>query len=369
MKLFVRRIWNWPRGGLTLKGGYAMSSSGALTVAFRPVVILGMLLVAAVLVMRAEAVPQSLEDAAKQEGKVVVYGSIESETMDVIAKAFTQKYGVGIDYWRGASNKVIDRALTEFQSGKPAFDVVMTNRGPMQLLKKQGMFAKYLSPQNANFPASMKDPDNILSPTYRLAIVGIIYNTKLVKLEEAPKSLEDFLDPKWRGKWVIPDPTQHFTTGQWLRNLEKLYGADWLPLVRKLAETKPILVESFIPSAQKIISGEALAGITYVKYVYGYGKDGAPLDYVRLPKMLAEGHTAAISVKPPHPNAAKLFENFLISREGMEIEAKQGEFVTAKGIYPPIKDAEKINPVMIDELSSEEFTKWAAEFRRLFISR
>ncbi len=346
-----------------------MLRSAELRVALRAVMIVGILLGAAAVAARVDAVPVSLEDAAKQEGKVAVYGSIESETMGVIAKAFTQRYGVGVDYWRGASNKVMDRALTEFHSGKPGFDVAMTNRGPMQLLKKQGMFAKYLSPQNANFPPSMKDPDNLLSPTYRIVIVGILYNTKLVKPEEAPKSLEDFLNPRWRGKWVIPDPTQHFTTGQWLRNLEKLYGAEWLALVRKLAETRPVLVESFIPSAQKIISGEALAGITYVKYVHTYGRDGAPLDYVRLPKMLAEGHVAAISARAPHPNAAKLFENFLISREGMELQAKQGEFVTAKGIYPPLKDAEKITPVMIDELSSEEFTRWAAQFRPLFVAR
>ncbi len=346
-----------------------MSRSGGVTIAFRTVVIWGILFVALVLAVRVDAVPQSLEDAAKQEEKVAVYGSMESETMDAVAKAFTQKYGVGVDYWRGSSNKVIDRVLTEFRSGKPSFDVALTNRGPMLVLKKQGVFVKYLSPQNANFPASMKDPDNILSPIYRIAIVGIIYNTKLIKPEEAPKSLEDLLSPPWRGKWVIPDPTQHFTTGQWLRNLEKLYGAEWFPLVRKLAETRPILVESFTPSTRKIISGEALAGIAYVKHVYSYGKDGAPLDYVRLPKMLAEGHHAAISAKPSHPNAAKLFENFLISREGMEAEAREGEFVTAKGVYPPLKDAEKINAVVIDELSDEEFTKWVAQFRSLFVSR
>jgi len=139
--------------------------------------------------------------------------------------------------------------------------------------------------------------------------------------------------------------------------------------VRKLAETKPILVESFIPAVQKIISGEALAGITYVTFVHSFGKDGAPLDYVRLPKMLAERQNAAISAKASHPNAAKLFENFLISREGMELLAQQGLYVTAKGIFPPIKDVEKINIVMIDELSSEEFTKWATEFRAIFASR
>ena len=337
--------------------------------ASQPMVLLGILVAAAGLAVRADAVPASLEDAARQEGNVAVYGSIESGVMNAIAKPFTQKYGVGVDYWRAAGNKVMDRAQMEFHSGRPAFDVVMTNRSAMRLLKKQGLFARYLSPQNANFPASVKDPDNVLSPIYRIVIVGILYNTRLVQADAAPKTLEDLLDPRWHGKWVIPDPTQHFTTGQWLRNLEKLYGADWLPLVRRLAATRPILVESFIPSAQKIISGEALAGITYVKYVALYGKDGAPLDYVRLPKMLAEGHVAAISARAPRPNAAKLFENFLISREGMEILAGQGEFVTAKGIYPPIKDAEKITPVMIDELSSEEFARWAAELRPLFVVR
>ncbi len=337
--------------------------------ALRAALVAGIVLGAAAVAARVDAVPASLEEAARQEGRVAVYGSMESETMEVIAKAFTQKYGVGMDYWRGSSSKVLDRALSEFDSGRPGFDVVLTNRGPMLLLKKRGVFAKYLSPQNANFPAGMKDPDNVLSPVYRIGIVGILYNTKLVKPDEAPRSLEDFLNPRWRGKWVIPDPTQHFTTGQWLRSLEKLYGPEWLSLVRKLAGTRPILVESFTPSTRKIISGEALAGIAYVKHVYSYGKDGAPLDYVRLPKMLAEAHAAAISAKPLHPNAAKLFENFLISREGMEIEAREGEFVTAKGIFPPLRDAERITPVMIDELSDDEFAKWAAQFRPLFVSR
>ena len=337
-------------------------------VARHAVVALGILLVAAGPAARVDAVPASLEDAARQEGKVAVYGSMESETMEAVAKAFSRKHGVGVDYWRGSASKVLDRALNEFNSGRPSSDVVLTTRGPMLLLKKRGAFARYLSPQNANFPASMKDPDNVLAPTYRIGIVGIVYNTKLVKPEEAPKSLEDFLGPRWRGKWVIPDPTQHITTGR-LRNLEKLYGPDWLPLIRKLAETRPILVESFTPSTRKVISGEALAGISYVKHVYSYGKDGAPIDYVRLPKMLAEGHAAAISAKPAHPNAAKLFINFLISKEGIEVEAREGEFVTAKGLYPPLKDAEKINAVVIDELSDEEFAKWAAQFRALFVSR
>lgn len=346
-----------------------MFGSGRVRIAAGAVPLLAMVLVTVVAAWSPQARSQTVEEAAKQEGKVVVYGSLESEVIDAVVKPFTQRYGVGVDYWRASSSKVLDRVLTESRSGKPTFDVALTNQGPMVLLKKQGAFAKYLSPQNANFPRNLKDTDNVLSPTYREVIVGILYNTRLVTPEDAPKSLEDLLNPKWRGKWVIPDPSQHFTTAEWVRNLEKLYGKDWLSFAKQLAATKPILVESFIPSTQKIISGEALAGITYIKYVYIYGKNGAPLDYVRLPKMLAEGHNAAISAKAPHPNAAKLFEDFLISRTGMEIMAKQGEFVAVKGIYPPIKDADRVNSVLMDELSDTEFSKWAGEFHTIFAAR
>ena len=312
---------------------------------------------------------QPLVEAAKKEGKLVVYGSLESGIMDEMEKAFTRKYGIPVDYFRAASNKTLDRVLTEARAGRTLSDVVVTNRGPMLLLKKENIFARYVSPESENFPAELRDPDGVLSPVYRLVIVGILYNTKLVKPEEAPKSLDELLEPRWRGKWVMPDPSRHFTTTVWLRNLEEIYGRDWMAFVKRMAEAKPVLVESFIPSAQKVISGEALAGITYLKYVHIFGKDGAPLDYVRLPKMLADGHHVGIQAKAPHPNAARLFQDFFISHEGMEIMAREGEFVTAKGLYPPIKDADKIRAVSMDELDRDEYKKWAGEFRKLFVAR
>ena len=311
---------------------------------------------------------QSVE-AAKKEGKVVIYGSLESGIMDEIEKTFTAKYGIPIEYFRAASNKTLDRVMTEAHAGRVMSDVVITNRGPMLLMKKEGIFAKYVSPEAANFPPELRDPEGLLSPIYRQVIVGILYNTKLVKPEDAPKSLDDLTTPKWAGKWTMPDPSRHFTTGVWIKNLDEIYGKDYMSFVKKLAAARPILVESFIPSAQKIISGEALAGITYLKYVHIFGKDGAPLDYVRLPKFLADGHNVGIQAKAPHPNAARLFEDFFVSREGMQILAKEGEFVTAKGLYPPIKDADKISAVSMDEISRAEYKKWSAELRKTFASQ
>jgi iron(III) transport system substrate-binding protein len=328
---------------------------------------IGMCLVLALLATGARA--EADLDAAKKEGKVVVYGSMESGIMDAVEAAFTKKYGISIEYFRAASNKTLDRALTEARAGRSASDVVVTNRGPMLLLKKENVFAKYISPEAKNFPDEVQDPDGLLSPIYREVVIGILYNTKLVKPDEAPKSLEDLASPRWRGKWAMPDPSRHFTTGAWLSNFDKLYGKDEMAVIRKLAESKPILVESFIPSVQKVISGEAQAGITYLKYVHIFGKDGAPLDYVRLPRMLADGHQIGIQAKAPHPNAARLLEDFLISREGLAILASQGEFVTARGLYPPIKDADKVRAIPMDEMDRKEYRKWADEMRRLFVPR
>lgn len=335
----------------------------------RRVAVPGLWIAFGALAWAATAGAQSPVEAAKKEGKVVIYGSLESGIMDEIEKAFTKKYGIPIEYFRAASNKTLDRVLTEARVGRTLSDVVVTNSGPMALLRKEKIFARYVSPESDRYPDDVKDPEGLLSPIYRMVIIGILYNTKLVKPGEEPKSLEDLLTPRWQGKWVMPDPSRHFTTGVWVRNLEQLYGKDWMGFVRKMADAKPILVESFIPSAQKVISGEAWAGITYLKYVYIFGKDGAPLDYVRLPKMLADSHQVGIQAKAPHPNAARLFEDFFISREGQEIMAKEGEFVTAKGLYPPIKDAEKIKAVPMHEMDAAEYKKWAGEVRKLFVSR
>src|SRR4051812_39212803 len=89
--------------------------------------------------------------AAKKEGKAVVYGSLESDTMEAISKAFTKKTGVEVDYWRASATKVMDRAQSEFRAGKPLFDAIATNDNPLQLMYKENLFAKYDSPSAKGF--------------------------------------------------------------------------------------------------------------------------------------------------------------------------------------------------------------------------
>lgn len=310
---------------------------------------------------------QTLIDGAKKEGgKVVVYGSLENDTVNAIDDAFKKDTGIEVEYWRASATKVMDRALSEYRAGKPLFDVVLTNSSPMHVLEKAGIFAKYMSPSAKEFPPSAVD--RVLGPRYRNVIIGVLYNTSMIKPADAPQSLEDLLKPQYRGKLVMPDPTQHTTTEQWLASLSELMGKERAAkFIRDLANTHPILVESFLPAARRVTTGETPIGITYIKYAYIFGKEGAPLDYMRVTKMLGDGHYVTLSNKAPHPDAGKAFIDYFLGDKSMKLMATLGEFVNRKGIYPPLPGADKIQYVQMESFNRQGFADLRKDYAQIFM--
>lgn len=307
-------------------------------------------------------------EAAKKEGKVVVYGSVPPQSMEGLHQAFKNKYGIEIEYWRGSSTQVSERALTEWRAGRPAFDIAEGNRGVQLIMKDEGLFQKFIPPASEKFPARFKEKDGLITP-WRVLPISILYNTELVKPAELPKTFDDLLSPKWTGKISIPDPTRHTTTAQFLWNLEKFKGDKWLDYVKALAKQKPILVESLAPVTTTIIKGEAAVGITYIKYIKQYK---GPVNYVPMDKYLTDPNYLSLSAKASHPNAAKLYIDFACSPEGQKEIAEDGEFVLAPGVYPPIKDADKVAPRMVfmDNPSEAEFKKlMTGTFRDIFFAK
>ena len=306
-------------------------------------------------------------EAAKKDGKVIVYGAQVPQAMKPLHAAFEKKYGIQVDYWRGSSTKVSERALTEWRAGKPGFDVVEGNRGVQLIMRDDGLFQKYIPPSSEKFPAKFKEKDGMITP-WRVLPISILYNTDMVKSGELPKTFDDLLNPKWTGKITMPDPTRHTTTAQFLWNLKELKGDKWLDLVKGLANQKPLLVESLAPVTTTIIKGEAPVGITYIKYVKQYK---GPVGYVLMDKNLSDPNYMSLGAKAPHPNAAKLYIEFVTSAEGQKLAAQEGEFVMYPGIYPPIKDAEKVAPNMIfmENPSEAEFKKLMTNtFREIFFN-
>ena len=153
----------------------------------------------------------------------------------------------------------------------------------------------------------------------------------------------------------------------WLMSLYKLMGKERADkYLRDLAATKPVIVEGVLPAAERVTTGETPVAITYLKYVIGFGQKGAPLDYVRQEKMLGHGHAIALSSRAAHPNAAKAFLDYFYSDESLKVMAKFGEFVTRKGIYPPLPDAEKIQIVPMDEPDAATMAEKRKEYRKIF---
>lgn len=330
--------------------------------AFRAVALLATMIVTSI--VQAQSVDVA---AAKKDGKVVVYGSVVPQAMEALHKNFEKKYDIKVDYWRGSSTAVAERAQTEWRAARPAFDVVESSWDVMVLMKKEGIFAHFIPPSSEKFSDQFREKDGLITP-WRILPISILYNTDSVKSSEVPRSLEDLLSPKWKGKISMPDPSRHTTTAKFLWNLEKLMGEKWRDYVRGLAKQQPLLVESLAPVTPAIIKGEAQVGIAYIKFVKQYK---GPVSYVTLDKYLSDPNHLALGAKAARPNAGRLYIEYAVSAEGQRIISQDGEFVLYPGVYPPIQGAEKVTPNMIpmDNPNEKEAKSLSTEFRQIFFAK
>ena len=308
---------------------------------------------------------QTVAAAKKEGGKVILYTSMETFTADALKAAFEKKTGLQVDYWRGGSTEVLDRVLSEHRVGKPVFDVVAITGDHMRLMANEGAIGKYESPSLKAFAKDAIDP--VLGARYRNIMYGVIYNKAMLKPGEYPKTLEDIVKPEYRGKLVMPHPTGHTLTTQWLASLDKILAKPRAEkFIHDLAAAKPIFVESIVPAADRVGTGETPVGITFARFVLTYNKQGANLDYIRDYNMLGDGQYINIGAKAPRPSTAKAFIDFFLDEESMKIQADTGEFVNRKGVYPPLADADKIKFVQMYSFGKEDFEAKKKEYQKIF---
>jgi len=326
-------------------------------------------LLAVFIVLFAAANAQAADDAllnkARTEGKVTYYANITA--VEPIMKAFSTDTGVPADYTRISTDKFLATVITEFEAGKLMADVVQGPLPVLELLKEKGVLAKYRSPVASGYPEwTRKDEYYQL---FGIEYVGLIYNKELVKKTDVPTRYEDLADPKWKDKIVMANPATHATTISWLIGLkENVFKSDaeWMKFVKGLAANKPMFVKSFGPTPAPIESGEKLIGISMPKYIIT--KAPAPLDWARLSQpLMGSPRAIAITSTAPHPNAAKVFIDYWLSKKAMNMLASDvGEYVLAPGVFPPIDGMDKANVIAIRELSDEEIKKWGSEFKTIF---
>ena len=300
-----------------------------------------------------------------EEAKVAFYANITA--VEPIMEAFTKATGIKGEYTRISTAKFLATVFTEFEAGKLMADVIQAPLPVLEMLKEKGVISSYVSPEAANYP-EWSNKDGIQQ--FGIEYVGLIYNKELVKPEDVPKRYQDLTDPKWKDKIVMANPASHATTICWLIGLkDNVFAseAEWMEFLKGLAANKPMFVASFGPTPAPIESGEKQIGISMPKYIVT--KAPAPLDWARVQNQPLMGTPRAmgISTKAPHPEEAKKFMDYWLSKEAMALLAKDvGEYVLTPGVFPPIDGMDKAKVISIKELSDDEIAKWGEEFKKIF---
>ncbi|MBW2558822.1 MAG: extracellular solute-binding protein [Deltaproteobacteria bacterium] len=326
-----------------------------------------MILLVAVLfvVPSAYSADQVLLEKAKAEGKVSFYANITA--IQPIMQEFTRDKGVKGEYTRISTSKFFATVLTEYKAGKLIADVLQSPLPIMELLKDRGVLSSYRSPAAVIYPEWTRKDDKI--QIFGIEYVALIYNKELVKPEDVPKRYEDLTDPKWKGKIVMANPSSHATTISWLIGLkENVFRSEkaWMNFLKGLAANKPMFVRSFGPTPAPVESGEKLIAISMPKYIIT--KAPAPLDWARVEQpLLGTPRGISIAATAKHPNAAKLFVDYWLSKDAMQILAdKVGEYVLCPGVYPPIAGIDKATVLPVRVLSDKEIRHWGDEFKKIF---
>jgi iron(III) transport system substrate-binding protein len=306
-------------------------------------------------------------EAAKKEGKVVWYTSLALTSAEKVAKLFEAAYpGIKVEVHRTGSERILQRVMQELQANLKIADVVHTSdAGHYVLLKDKKLLMKYTPAGTDGFPAAFKDKDGY-HYGLRATVNVIAYNTKIIPAAEAPKTWKDLLDPKWKGKLVTAHPGYSGVIATHVLALVQLHGWDYF---KQLAQNKPMLVQSAVDPSGIVASGERPIAADGGDYTfYQVKKKGNPVEIV-FPK---EGvplvvSPSAITSFAPHPNAAKLFTDFIFSRDLQQVLADSEGLYTG---HPDVKypaDRPKLSDLKLLRVEPEELEKRNEEIKTRFV--
>jgi iron(III) transport system substrate-binding protein len=267
----------------------------------------------------AEGITPALIEAAKKEGVVNWYTAMDLPAAETLSKAFEAKFpGIQVKVERSGSERVYQRIAQEYSSKIAAVDFVNSADAAHALAwKKDGLLMAYMPEDVAkHFTPGTFDPEGYYA-THRVHLSAIAYNTTMVKPEDAPKSYADLLDPKWIGRMVKGNPNYSGTIMTATFQMARDLGWEYF---EKLAKMKVMQVQSSTDPPKKIALGERAVMVDGGHYnVMQHKEKGAPLELV----FPTEGcpyvsNPSAIFKAAPHPNAAKLMHNWMMSGEGQE---------------------------------------------------
>jgi iron(III) transport system substrate-binding protein len=309
-----------------------------------------------------------LIEGAKKEGQLTFYNS--HTWFRTYVKDFEKKYPfIKVSEWRSDSKNLLSRAMTEFNSSRSLIDVIETTAEAMWVMKRDGVFQEYFTPEARYYPedVKVKGKNGVSYLGDRETYNSLGFNTTLISPNEAPRTLKELLDPKWKGKMSIAGTS---TGVRWVGSTLDTLGREFL---NKMAEQE-LTVQSMSGAALAglVASGEVPLSPTIFDADVAVAKQkGAPIEWRPLDPVVTTVGYSGLSSKAPHPHAALLFLDYLHSKEGQQLMMKGG-------LWSPREDLgsleQKFKKVYLDSRYSLEelekkLTEWENLMRRLFVSK
>jgi iron(III) transport system substrate-binding protein len=307
--------------------------------------------------------PAGLLDRAKREGSLTLYTSLAPTESQPLADAFEKKYGVKVQLWRGQSDEVVQRVVTEAKGRRFAVDVVETNGPEMEMIAREKLLGELQSAYVSDLPANAIPAHRTWFPD-RMNYFVVGYNTAKVKRGDIPATYEGFTDPKWKGRIAL-----EATDAEWMATLIKTSpGNKGTDVMRKIAALQPSLRKGHVLLASLVAAGEVPVGLAmYNSNVETLKRKGAPIDYVPVQPVVARPQGIGVARNAPHPNAAALFAEFVLSPDGQKLFESMGRVPASTKIK---SEFNQFPFVVIDPVTVlDESAKWDKVWNELFVRR
>jgi len=301
---------------------------------------------------------RNLLENAKKEGAVNFYTSMEARESRTIADAFQRRFPfLSVDITRVSSNRLLQKIVTEQRAGRNIFDVIVTSGLEVQFLIKSGFIVPYASPEAKFFFVDSKDAQGRWVDMYS-SLRLFAYNNKQIAREEVPKRYEELLNPRW--KKMIGLPSREYS---WFATVLRALGEEsGKKFMEGLGRQQPNYRPSHVLVLQLIAAGEFHLGLVYQHQLERYKKLAAPVDLAPLPFATKNIHPIAVSAHAPHANSARLFVDFVLSKETQVLVRSFGRTVSRSDI--PQDEIAKFK-VVVEEIGlADRMNEIVAEYEK-----
>jgi len=305
-----------------------------------------------------------LIEGARREGLLNIYTSMTASTAAKVKADFERRYpGVKVNLWRASSEAVLQRSVTEARANRFTFDVVETNGPELEAVHREKLLQKVNSAHFADLIPQALLPHREWVAT-RLNLFVMCFNTNQVKRADLPKTFEDLLHPRWKGRLAI-----EASDADWLMSVfSPAEEAAGLNLLRKIVATNGMTVrKGHALLAELVTAGEISMGLTCYNYKIDQDrKVGAPVDWISIGPVVARPNGIGVSRNAPHPHAALLFYEYMISDAQAMLQALELVPVNVK-IESPLKGREV---KFVDaKRALDEQDKWDKLFNEIFVTK